>query len=89
MSLSAARKMILLAFASTILLVCAAMVVLPGPGLIAIPFGLVLLAIEFVWARRVLRRLGDGAESWMNIVAAIGLLVVALGLGIFLLASCR
>jgi len=63
MTISAARKMILLAFASTILLVCAAMVVLPGPGLIAIPFGLVLLAIEFVWARRLLRRLRDGGAA--------------------------
>jgi len=63
MTLGAARKMILLAFSSTLILLCAAMVVLPGPGLIAIPFGLALLGIEFVWARRLLRRLRNGGDE--------------------------
>ena len=32
------------------------MLVLPGPGVIAIGAGLAVLAAEFAWARRLLRR---------------------------------
>jgi uncharacterized protein (TIGR02611 family) len=35
-----------------------AMTVLPGPGLLVIAFGLALLALEYDWARRVLRFMG-------------------------------
>ena len=41
----------------TVLALGFAMLVLPGPGLIVIPFGLAILATEFVWARRWLARL--------------------------------
>ena len=36
-----------------------AMLVLPGPGLLVIAIGLALLALEFVWAERVLERTVD------------------------------
>jgi tellurite resistance protein TerC len=62
-TLGAARKIVLLAVSSTLILVCAAMVVLPGPGLIAIPFGSAVLALEFVWARRLMRRLRSEVRS--------------------------
>jgi tellurite resistance protein TerC len=42
---------------STVLLVGLAMVVLPGPAIVVIPLGLVVLGIEFAWARRWLKRL--------------------------------
>jgi tellurite resistance protein TerC len=32
------------------------MILLPGPAFIVIPIGLGILATEFVWARRVVRR---------------------------------
>ena len=35
-----------------------AMLVLPGPGLVAIAAGLALLALEYRWARRVLALMG-------------------------------
>jgi tellurite resistance protein TerC len=38
-----------------VLLTGAAMLVLPGPGLLVIPLGLGLLAVEFVCVRRWLR----------------------------------
>lgn len=41
----------------TVLLVGVAMVVLPGPALVVIPFGLGILGLEFAWARRWLRQL--------------------------------
>jgi tellurite resistance protein TerC len=56
-TLSAARKIIVLAVGSTLLLIGAAMVALPGPALLVIPLGLAVLGTEFVWARRLLRRL--------------------------------
>jgi tellurite resistance protein TerC len=46
---------------ATVLALGVAMLVLPGPGLLVIPFGLAILATEFVWARRWLQRLrGNG-----------------------------
>ena len=41
----------------------AAMLVLPGPGMVVIPIGLAILAIEFAWARRWLKRIGDTAKG--------------------------
>ena len=46
----------------TVLAIGAAMLVLPGPGLVVIAFGLVILSAEFVWARRALDRMKDQAQ---------------------------
>jgi len=43
----------------TVLLIGIAMIVLPGPAVLVIPVGLAILATEFVWARRLLKRLKD------------------------------
>lgn len=40
----------------TVLLTGIALIVLPGPAFVVIPAGLGILAIEFEWARRWLRR---------------------------------
>jgi tellurite resistance protein TerC len=32
------------------------MIVLPGPAVVVIPIGLAVLGTEFIWARRLLRR---------------------------------
>jgi len=40
----------------TVLLLGVFMIVLPGPALIVIPAGLAILATEFIWARRALRK---------------------------------
>ena len=50
------RKLIVAVIGVTILLIGVAMVVLPGPAFIVIPVGLGLLATEFAWARRTVRR---------------------------------
>ena len=50
------RKLIVAVIGVTILLIGVAMVVLPGPAFIVIPVGLAILATEFAWARRVIRR---------------------------------
>jgi hypothetical protein len=51
-----ARKAIVAVIGSTIVLFGIALIVLPGPAFIVIPLGIVILASEFAWARRVIRR---------------------------------
>jgi tellurite resistance protein TerC len=43
----------------TVIAIGAAMLVLPGPGLVVIGLGLLILSAEFVWARRALDRAGQ------------------------------
>lgn len=50
------RRGIVAVIGFTVLLIGIAMVVLPGPALVVIPLGLGILATEFVWARRVLKK---------------------------------
>ena len=50
------RKLIVGVIGTTILLLGAAMIVLPGPAFIVIPAALGILATEFAWARYLVRR---------------------------------
>jgi len=50
------RKVVVAVIGTTILLIGLALIVLPGPAFIVIPIGLGILATEFVWARRAIRR---------------------------------
>lgn len=50
------RKIIVTVVGSTILAFGLVLLVLPGPAFVVIPIGLAVLATEFVWARRWLRR---------------------------------
>jgi tellurite resistance protein TerC len=43
----------------TVLLVGIVMIVLPGPAILVIPAGLAILAVEFVWARKVLQKVRE------------------------------
>jgi tellurite resistance protein TerC len=45
----------------TVLLFGLALIVLPGPAVVVVPVGLAILATEFAWARRLVRR---GEELW-------------------------
>jgi hypothetical protein len=53
-SLKQARKGIVAVIGFLLLLVGAAMIILPGPAFIVIPAGLMVLGTEFVWARDLL-----------------------------------
>lgn len=44
------------------------MLVLPGPGLLAIALGFALLALEYAWARHVLAGLGRGLARLRELV---------------------
>lgn len=51
-----AWKLIIFVVGLTILLLGIIMIVAPGPALIVIPLGLLVLATEFMWARTLLTR---------------------------------
>lgn len=55
--LRAAKKIVIAIIGATVLLIGIAMIVLPGPAFLVIPAGLLILATEFVWARRLLQSL--------------------------------
>lgn len=53
----AKAKRIIIGIIGGVVLVCGlAMMVLPGPAFIVIPAGLAILALEFEWSRRLLRK---------------------------------
>ena len=58
-----ARKVAVAVIGSTVLAIGIALIVLPGPAFVVIPLGLAILATEFLWARRLLRRVRQGATS--------------------------
>jgi len=62
-SLRFARKVAVAVIGSTVLAIGIALIVLPGPAFVVIPLGLAILATEFLWARRLLRRVRQGATS--------------------------
>ncbi len=51
-----AKRIVVAVVGGTVTLIGIALIVLPGPAFVVIPIGLSILATEFVWARRFLRR---------------------------------
>ena len=39
------------------------MIALPGPGLLVIPIGLAILATEFLWAQRLMKKFKETADQ--------------------------
>ena len=62
-ALRAAWRVVVGIVGATVLALGLAMLVLPGPGLLVIPFGLAILATEFVWARRWLQKIRGNGTS--------------------------
>lgn len=62
------RKLIVAVIGITIVLFGLALLVLPGPAMLVVPLGLAILATEFAWARRLIRRggtvLGKARRRW-------------------------
>ena len=52
------RKLIVAVIGITVVLFGLALLVLPGPAMLVVPLGLAILATEFAWARRLIRRGG-------------------------------
>ena len=65
------RRIVISIVGASVLLLGIVMIVTPGPAIVLIPAGLAILAVEFVWARRWLRKLREaisrrGAEDRAN-----------------------
>jgi hypothetical protein len=56
-----ARRTIIAVVGFTVLIIGIVMVIAPGPAFLVIPFGLLILGTEFVWARRLLKRIKAAA----------------------------
>jgi len=46
----------------TVVAIGVALIALPGPAFIVIPAGLAILGTEFLWARRLLKKMRDSAK---------------------------
>jgi tellurite resistance protein TerC len=57
------RRVIVSVIGATVLLIGVALLVLPGPAFIVIPVGLAILASEYAWARRWLRKVRRMANN--------------------------
>jgi tellurite resistance protein TerC len=57
------RRVIVSVIGATVLLIGIALLVLPGPAFIVIPLGLAILATEYAWARRWLRKVRRMASN--------------------------
>ena len=58
-----ARRIAVAVVGSTVLAVGVALIVLPGPAIIVIPIGLMILSAEFAWARLWLRKVRRSISS--------------------------
>lgn len=56
-----ARRIVIGTVGATVVVVGLIMFVTPGPALIVVPLGLAILALEFAWARRLLRQMRERA----------------------------
>jgi tellurite resistance protein TerC len=57
------RRVIVSVVGATVLLIGIALLVLPGPAFIVIPVGLAILATEYAWARRWLKKVRQVASD--------------------------
>jgi len=55
-SIKTIKRIAIVVVGGTVLAIGVALLVLPGPAFIVIPLGLAIMAVEFAWARRWLRK---------------------------------
>jgi tellurite resistance protein TerC len=67
-ALKAARRAIILVIGGTVILIGIVLLFLPGQGILTIIAGLAILSTEFVWAKRLLRRVRQSGESAVSIL---------------------
>jgi tellurite resistance protein TerC len=54
--LRTAKRIVVAVVGGTVTLIGIALIVLPGPAVVVIPIGLSILATQFLWAKRFLRK---------------------------------
>ena len=80
-------RVVVAIFGFLVVLVGVAMLVLPGPGLLVIAIGLAILALEFVWAERLLERTVDKMDEAADAVKRSSPLQRVLGLALLALGT--
>jgi uncharacterized protein (TIGR02611 family) len=80
-------RIVVAIFGFLVVLAGLAMLVLPGPGLLVIAIGLGILALEFVWAERLLERTVDKMEDAADTVKRSSRLQQALAVALLALAT--
>lgn len=60
------KKLIVALIGFTILIIGFVVIFTPGPAVIIIPVGLAVLATEFVWAEKLLRRFKEKMNNFRN-----------------------
>ena len=58
-----AKRLVIVVVGFTLFLIGIIMIVLPGPGAPIVLIGLAILATEFLWARRVLRKFKETVDQ--------------------------
>jgi tellurite resistance protein TerC len=58
-----ARRFVRILFGFSVLFVGVLMILLPGPAVVVIPIGLAILASEYAWARKYLKKFKEGGEK--------------------------
>jgi hypothetical protein len=79
MNLVSAKRIATFIMGATVILVGVALLFLPGPGIAIIVGGLAILATEFIWAKRWLRRLQRDAVNMSSKIVSEETLKKALG----------
>lgn len=74
-SLDNLKKIIVVMFGFTVLIIGVALLVLPGPGIPVVIFGLIILAGEFVWARKLLKKVKEEARKVRKEAKKVGRLI--------------
>jgi len=67
-TLTQAKRVLKIVIGFTVLAAGAAMLLLPGPGIVTMAIGLAILSAEFVWARRWLERIKRHAGTARDVV---------------------
>jgi uncharacterized protein (TIGR02611 family) len=65
-TLKQAKRLVLIVVGFTVILFGIIMLVTPGPGIAAIAGGVAILATEFVWAKKLLKKFGKEASNLKN-----------------------
>lgn len=61
-----AKRLVKIVMGFTVLLIGLIMLITPGPGIVAILFGLAILGTEFVWAKKLMKRFEKEANNVKN-----------------------
>jgi putative transmembrane protein PGPGW len=91
----AARRVLLEVVGWTLLVVGIAALILPGPGLLMIAGGIILLSQQYEWAERrvepikreALRGAANGVKTWPRIIASSTMIVLIAAAGVLWFVS--